>query len=43
MSQDRLTNLMVLSIEKDLAKTVSYDEVISYFSLKKARKIYLPH
>ena len=41
MGQERLSNLMMLSIENDLAKSLSYDEVIYNFKSKKARKFYL--
>ena len=41
MGQERLSNLMMLSIENDLAKSLSYDEVIYNFASKKARKFYL--
>ena len=40
MGQERLSNLMMLSIENDLAKSLSYDEVIYNFASKKARKLY---
>ncbi|XP_065651127.1 zinc finger MYM-type protein 1-like [Hydra vulgaris] len=39
MSQERLTNLLVISIEYDLAKKLCYGEVISKFAMSKARKI----
>ncbi|XP_065683373.1 uncharacterized protein LOC136096139 [Hydra vulgaris] len=39
MSQDRLTNLLVISIEHDLAKSLCYDEVIENFALNKARRV----
>ncbi|XP_047124252.1 uncharacterized protein LOC124806971 [Hydra vulgaris] len=41
MRQERFSNLMALSIENDLAKSLSYDELISNFASKKARKFYL--
>ena len=41
MGQERLSNLMMLSIENDLAISLSYDEVIYNFASKKARKFYL--
>ncbi|XP_065645616.1 uncharacterized protein LOC136076080 [Hydra vulgaris] len=34
MTEERLTNLMVISIENDLAKTLSYENVISSFAMK---------
>ncbi|XP_065650728.1 uncharacterized protein LOC136078841 [Hydra vulgaris] len=39
MSQERLTNLLIISIEHDLAKKLCYGEVISKFAMSKARKI----
>ncbi|XP_065662553.1 uncharacterized protein LOC136085192 [Hydra vulgaris] len=41
MGQEQLLNLMMLSIENDLAKSLSFDEVIYNFASKKARKFYL--
>ena len=41
MHQDRLCSLMVLSCERDLAKTLNYDEIITSFANRKARKIVL--
>ena len=39
MGQERLSNLMMLSIKNDLAKSLSYDEVIYNFASKKSSKI----
>jgi hypothetical protein len=39
MGQERLSHLMVLSIESDLAKNVSYEEVVSTFAANRARKV----
>ncbi|KAF0748690.1 zinc finger MYM-type protein 1-like [Aphis craccivora] len=39
MNQNRLTNLPLLSIEKEITKTVDFDSVIDNFSAIKARKI----
>lgn len=39
MSQSRLTNLAILSIERDVAETISFDAVIHNFAAQKARKI----
>lgn len=39
MNQNRLTNLSLLSIEKEITKTVDFDSVIDNFSAIKARKI----
>lgn len=41
MGQERLSSLMILSIENDLANCLSHDEVISNFASKKARKMCL--
>lgn len=41
MGQERLSSLMMLSIENELARSVSYEEVISNFASRKARKICL--
>ena len=41
MGQERISNLMMLSIENDLAKSLSHDEVIYNFASKKVRKFYL--
>lgn len=38
MGQDRLSNLAIISIEKDLAKELDYDDVIDDFVNLKARK-----
>lgn len=39
MSQDRLCGLAMLSIEKDTASFVDYDEVINEFAHRKARRV----
>lgn len=39
MSQARLTNLAILSIERYLTETINFDAVIQDFAAKKARKI----
>jgi len=39
MNQNRLTKLSLLSIEKEITKTVDFDSVIDNFSAIKARKI----
>ena len=41
MGQDRVTDLLIISIEDDLAKKVSYDDVIDIWAARKARKIHL--
>ncbi|ESO02950.1 hypothetical protein HELRODRAFT_81101, partial [Helobdella robusta] len=38
MGQSRLSDLAILSIERDLAKEVDFDEVIDKFASLKARK-----
>lgn len=38
MTQERLTSLAILSIEKDIVN-LDYDEVINEFAKNKARKI----
>ena len=39
MQQDRLSNLMVLACERDLAKTLNYDQIITSFAMTKARRV----
>ena len=39
MSQTRLTDLAILSIERDLAEEIDFDVVIKDFAERKARKI----
>ncbi|CAM4486186.1 unnamed protein product [Caretta caretta] len=39
MSQERLTGLAVLAIEQDITLSLSYDDIITDFAAKKARKI----
>jgi hypothetical protein len=38
MSQDRLVDLTRLSIESEIARKINFDNVITRFALKKARK-----
>lgn len=38
MSQTRLTGLSTISIEKDIAETIDYDNLINDFASKKSRK-----
>jgi len=38
-TQDRLSNIAVLNIEKDVAATIKLDEVINTFANCKARKV----
>lgn len=39
MTQERLTNLAILSIEKTTFESISYDDIIDEFAERKARKI----
>jgi hypothetical protein len=39
MSQDRLVDLARLRIESEIARKISFDNVITRFALKKARKV----
>ncbi|XP_025093775.1 uncharacterized protein LOC112563723 [Pomacea canaliculata] len=39
MSQDRLCGLAILSIEKDIASNLEYEDLINEFSTRKARKV----
>ena len=39
MSDARLTNRAILSIERESADEIDFDDVISEFSARKARKI----
>lgn len=41
MSQQRLTNLSIICIEKKLASQLCYDDIIKEFAAKKAKKIKL--
>jgi len=41
MSYARLTNLAMLSIERELADEIDFGDVISEFAIRKARKIRL--
>lgn len=38
MLQERLSNLAIISIEQDVAKTLNYDQIIDEFAHLKARK-----
>ncbi|XP_022179000.1 uncharacterized protein LOC111039711 [Myzus persicae] len=39
ISQNRLTGMTILSIEKDIAKTISFDDVIDQFASIKSREV----
>nr|CAH7713145.1 unnamed protein product [Callosobruchus chinensis]CAH7732797.1 unnamed protein product [Callosobruchus chinensis]CAH7756156.1 unnamed protein product [Callosobruchus chinensis] len=41
MGQERLSGLAILSIEGDIARLLSYENVIKNFAMRKARKINL--
>ncbi len=41
MSQTRLTDLAILSIEREIADAIDFDEIIHEFANRKARKINL--
>ena len=41
MTRERLTSLALLSIEKDVAQTIDYGNIIRNFTSVKARKIFL--
>ena len=40
MTQERLTALAILSIEKDVAQTLDYGNIISNFASVKARRVF---
>ena len=39
MSQKRLSNLVILSIEKEVFKSIEVDVIIDNFAEKKSRKV----
>ena len=39
MSQNRLTNLAMISIEKDICEALDMTDLIKEFAIKKARKV----
>lgn len=41
MGQERLSGLAILSIERDIARLLSYENVIKDFAMRKARKVNL--
>lgn len=41
MGQNRLSNLAILSIEHEIAKSLSYDSVIDDFATRKCRKVHI--
>ena len=41
MGQERMSNLAILSIEKDVASKVNFDDAIEMFALQKTRKVKL--
>ena len=41
MGQERLSSLAIISIENEVANNIDFDDVISEFALRKARKVTL--
>jgi hypothetical protein len=41
MGQERLSDLALLSIEKELVETINFDDVIDNFASAKSRKVVL--
>ena len=41
MGQERLSDLALLSIEKELVETINFDDVINNFASAKSRKVVL--
>lgn len=41
MTQERLSNLAILSIENEKANSINYEDAINTFAEKKARKVSL--
>lgn len=41
MGQERLTGLMILSIESDIVRDLSFENLIDIFARKKSRKVHL--
>ena len=41
MGQERLTSLAIISIENEVANNIDFDDVISEFASRKARKVTL--
>ena len=41
MGQDRLSDLALLSVEKETAEKIDFDDIINKFASMKARKINL--
>ena len=41
MTQERLNDLAILSIESELTRKIDFSSVINTFALKKARKVNL--
>lgn len=39
MSQQRLTGLAILAIEKDLSEKINYETIIQNFAAQKSRKV----
>jgi len=41
MTQDRLFNLTILSIESDVLRSLDFEDTIKQFSIKKSKKVSL--
>jgi len=41
LTQEKLDNLGLLSIESDLTSTLNFDDIINDYALKKSRKVIL--
>ncbi|KAL4089368.1 hypothetical protein QTP88_024414 [Uroleucon formosanum] len=39
LSKDRLTNMAIISIERELASKINFEDIIDEFATKKARKV----
>jgi len=41
MKQERLTNLSIISIEREISKNLDITDIVNEFSIKKSRKVQL--
>lgn len=41
MTQERLSNLMLLSLESDILRDMNFDDIVNTFANKKSRKIFI--
>jgi len=39
LSQENLSSLSIISIEKDISESLNYDDIINQFAAKKSRKV----